>query len=285
MYIGLNNSGKIRPSLSTININKAFSDLVAANLDEVIINYEKELLLVKERERKSDNLKMEFLAQVSHELRTPTNTILSLLQMIKEMFPNDFSSKSDFLYAMEIIDTSSKRLVRTIDLLLNTSLVLTETYEVTMEKIDLVIDILNHLIPEFSILADKKGITLHLHRNSSNPLIWGDKYSLSEIFRNLLDNAIKYTEKGRIDIFVEDTDNNVVATIKDTGIGISKEFMEKIFRPFMQESSGYTRKYEGNGLGLTLVKKYCEINHASISAESQKAEGSKFTVVFPKRHS
>ena len=97
----------------------------------------------------------------------------------------------------------------------------------------------------------------------------------------LIDNAIKYTENGEISIVIlRDKDNNLVVEIIDTGIGINKEYLQNLFEPFTQEEMGYTRKYDGNGIGLALVKKYCELNNATIEVESEKNVGSTFRIIF-----
>jgi len=96
-----------------------------------------------------------------------------------------------------------------------------------------------------------------------------------------VDNAIKYTPRGKINISVyRDQNARLITEVSDTGIGIGEEYLDDLFTPFSQEDMGYTRKYEGNGIGLTLVKKYCELNNANIEVESKKGEGSTFKVVF-----
>lgn len=96
-----------------------------------------------------------------------------------------------------------------------------------------------------------------------------------------MDNALKYTPKGRIEVSVNrGTNNNLYVEVADTGIGISEEYMQLIFTPFTSEEKGYTRNYEGNGLGLALAKKYCELNKAEILATSCKGKGSVFRVTF-----
>jgi signal transduction histidine kinase len=113
--------------------------------------------------------------------------------------------------------------------------------------------------------------------------IIGDEYSIEQIFRNLLENAIKYTNDGKIAVTIYDTsDNKIALDIKDTGIGISEDFLPKMFENFTQEQQGYTRKYDGNGLGLSLVKGYCELNDIEINVESIKGKGSCFTLLFNK---
>ena len=111
--------------------------------------------------------------------------------------------------------------------------------------------------------------------------ILADEYSIMQIFANLIDNAIKYTKKGKVEILLtKNKSGNVMVEVKDTGIGMSKEFLPKIFEPFVQEEQGYSRSYEGNGLGLALTKRYCEINNAVIEVESEKNVGSTFRVIF-----
>ncbi|OGU77934.1 MAG: hypothetical protein A2W11_12710 [Ignavibacteria bacterium RBG_16_35_7] len=105
-----------------------------------------------------------------------------------------------------------------------------------------------------------------------------------QIFQNLIGNAIKYTLKGSVTVILEDfNEEKLQVVVKDTGIGISKEYIANLFAPFSQEDVGYKREFEGNGLGLALVKKYVEINNADILVESEKDRGSTFTVIFNKK--
>lgn len=111
-------------------------------------------------------------------------------------------------------------------------------------------------------------------------LIKCDEYSVHQIFRNLIDNSIKYTPEGTIDIIIDRINGAAVIKIIDTGIGISNKYITQLFNPFTQEEQGFSRKYEGSGLGLSLVKKYVDINNAQISVVSEKNNGSTFTVTF-----
>ena len=110
--------------------------------------------------------------------------------------------------------------------------------------------------------------------------IKADIYTLTQIFSNLIDNAIKYTPTGAIIILLENIAGKLIISVQDTGIGISKKFQEELFEAFTQEEQGYTRKFDGNGLGMALVKEYCKLNRANISVKSEKEKGSTFTVVF-----
>ena len=111
-----------------------------------------------------------------------------------------------------------------------------------------------------------------------------DEYSVNQIFNNLIDNAIKYTKAGTVEIKIYNNPHGFLCVdISDTGIGISKQYHKRLFEPFTQEQQGYTRQYEGSGLGLALVKKYCEINEASVELESKKDKGSRFTITFSQK--
>ena len=134
---------------------------------------------------------------------------------------------------------------------------------------------------QFKNLVLKKGVELKFVCKHENPVMKGDRYSINQIFINLMDNAIKYTEHGSIKISIDkNNEGKITVIIEDTGIGISNEYLPFLFEPFSQEEHGYTRRFEGNGLGLALVKKYCEMNNASIYVESRKGKGTKFSVSF-----
>jgi len=97
----------------------------------------------------------------------------------------------------------------------------------------------------------------------------------------LIDNAVKYTSSGKVAVAVNRTPNNqLYIDVVDTGIGIDDEYFNMLFTPFTREEKGYTRNFEGNGLGLALVKRYCELNNAEIKVISQKGKGSTFRVIF-----
>ena len=99
----------------------------------------------------------------------------------------------------------------------------------------------------------------------------------------MIHNSIKYTTKGSIKVIVEkNAKSEIVVKVQDTGVGMSSDYLNELFDPFSQEETGYTRKFEGTGLGLTLVRKYCELNNASIFVKSRKNKGSTFIVKFKK---
>jgi signal transduction histidine kinase len=133
---------------------------------------------------------------------------------------------------------------------------------------------------EFYSKARNKGLAIIYSDEAKNASIIGDRYILGQIFSNLIENAIKYTASGEVKVLLQNINNQTAVSVIDTGIGISKEYISNLFTPFSQEEFGYTRRYEGTGLGLALVKKYVEILDAQIDVESEKDKGSTFRVIF-----
>ncbi len=239
----------------------------------------KNLIVAKEEAEKSDRLKSEFLAQMSHEIRTPIHILMSYSNLIRDEIEEqvDEDLRSNF----NAIDDAGKRIIRTTDLILNMSEIATGTYEYSENTFDLYDNILKSIYEEFKLLAGEKKLGLNLIKETDNTTITADKYSIYQVFTNLIENAIKYTISGKIDIIIYTYDNGKLSvTVADTGIGIAKEYIPNLFKPFMQEDQGYSRRFEGNGLGLALVKNYCDLNQAAISVESKKGQGSRFTVTF-----
>lgn len=237
-----------------------------------------ELIAAKERAEESDRLKSEFLAQMSHEIRTPLNIILSYGSLLKEEMAESSEGKFDSIFTS--IDSAGKRLLRTINLILNMSSLQSGNLKINYSKVNLA-GVINNLIEEFSNTAELKGIKLLFDSCTNDSTIITDDYLISEILQNLIDNAIKYTEQGevRVVLYLNDS-NKLCIDVKDTGIGISQIYIPKLFNPFTQEEGGYSRKFEGNGLGLALVKSYADLINADIQVKSQKGEGSTFTLIF-----
>jgi PAS domain S-box-containing protein len=238
---------------------------------------EKELVKAKEKAEESDRLKTAFLAQMSHEIRTPLNVILAATPILADELPEG-NEENDVL--LDSITNAGKRLQRTIDMILNMSSVQSGNYVPEIEEVNLERELRN-LTEEFISLTKNKNLELNFYNSVNEPFIMADKYTVNQIFQNLLGNAVKYTPKGEIRVSLYERDiHNICVEIKDSGIGMSREYMQKLFTPFSQEDIGYKREFEGNGLGLALVKKYVELNDAKISVESTKDKGSIFSVTF-----
>jgi PAS domain S-box-containing protein len=238
-----------------------------------------ELIKAKEEAERADSMKTEFLAQMSHEIRTPINTILSFISLLNEEYSDSKSPIMDEYFS--ILNRAGKRIIRTIDLILNMSEIQTGSFSPKLSSVDLTA-VLADLYAEYKSIASEKNIDLLMNIEKPDIRIHADEYSTTQILGNLLDNALKYTRKGKITIDVNEEEKHVELRITDTGIGISKKYLPKLFDSFTQEEQGYTRKYEGSGLGLALVKKYCDFNKASINVESKKNKGTTFILHFNK---
>ncbi len=240
-------------------------------------NYQEQLILARENAERSDRLKSDFLAQMSHEIRSPVNIIMSYASLIKEELKNE--ANEEIKSCFNSIDNGGRRLIRTIDLILNMADIQSGKYEPFMEHTDLEKDILQNLISEYTPAVNEKGLKLLFTNEIGTRKVQIDRYTVAQIFSNLIDNAVKYTNEGEIDVIIQGSNDEINVSIRDTGIGISKEYIPHIFDPFSQEDQGYTRRFEGTGLGLSLVKKYCDLNGADIQVVSKKGSGTVFKVV------
>ncbi|MCW8804133.1 MAG: PAS domain-containing sensor histidine kinase [Ignavibacteriaceae bacterium] len=239
-----------------------------------------DILLALDKAKESDRLKSAFLAQMSHEIRTPLNVILPSIPIIADELNN---KDEEILSILTSVENAGKRLQRTIDMILSMSAVQSGNYKARFENFNLADDIKN-LTKEFISVTKDKGLQLFFSNSCSDSEIAADRYTINQIFQNLIGNAVKYTHKGHISISVENYQKNkVIVKVEDTGIGISSKYIKNLFAPFSQEDAGQTRKYEGNGLGLALVKEYVRVNNGEIAVQSEKNKGTVFSVVFEKK--
>lgn len=252
--------------------------LLNSDLQHIVDNRTKELVEAKNRAEESERLKSDFLTQVSHEIRTPLSNILNYTSLVKDITGDKNDEALGICFSA--IESSSSRLIRTIEMIINISQIQQNKYISRPGPVDLERDILDPLIREMHPAASNKGIELVYEPAGVSEKIVADQYALTQIFDNLLDNAIKFTRQGRVELKTVSNEDELAVVVSDTGIGMSEEYMKKLFDPFSQEDSGYTRHYEGNGLGLALAKKYCDLNNADISVKSEKNKGSEFRVIF-----
>jgi len=242
------------------------------------INYEKTLVKTKEEAEVSNKLKSEFLAQMSHEIRSPINVILSFTSLLQQELGT--CNNSEYKTYLDSISRGGKRIIKTIDMILNMTEIQTGSFEISPKEIDLA-DEIKAVMLEYKSLAESKNLDLKLISVLDTAKITADEYSLTQILSNLMDNAIKYTEQGGIILnLMKNKYGKYSIEISDTGIGISEKYIPELFDPFTQEDSGYTRKFEGTGLGLALVQQYCKLNNAVISVKSEKGKGSSFRIDF-----
>lgn len=238
-----------------------------------------ELEKAKALVERSDKIKTEFLSQISHEIRTPIHVLTSNLNLIRDELSVYFNE--DLHQSFNSISVAGNRIIRTIDLIVNMSELQLGTYKVSKAEFYLGKDVLFPLYNEFVLYAKQKGIQFLMEYDTDDAKVVSDQYSVKQVFSNLIDNAIKYTSEGKVVIVLgKDENQKTKVEIRDSGIGIAKEYIPHLFDAFTQEEQGYSRSFEGSGLGLALVSKYCELNNLTIKVESEKGKGATFSVTF-----
>ncbi|MGE5500240.1 MAG: PAS domain S-box protein [Syntrophothermus sp.] len=239
---------------------------------------DEELIRAKEKAVHGEKIKSDFLTQMSHEIRTPVSSVLSLTNLLYEELRDKVTE--DMTDVLGMITDSGKRIIRTIDMILNMSEILSDTYEYKPRSISLH-KVISPIVSEYRTAAEAKGLSLNVKNTIDFGLVTADEYSLSQIIIQLVDNAVKFTERGGVSVTIAKKDSDAFITISDTGCGISKDYLNNLFEPFSQETQGYTRKYDGNGLGLALVRRFCDLNNISLEVESEKNNGSRFILKIP----
>ena len=228
-----------------------------------------------ERLREANRLKEDFLATTSHELRTPLTNILGALEVLRDMVTDE---QEEFL---DMIEANGQRLKRTLNALLDLSMLRSgeEDLELTPTPLD---ECARRVASDLRDDAEEKGLSFQV--DTPDALIQADvdgQY-LEQIIRNLVENAIKYTHDGHVAISAGRTNGQVYVEVEDTGIGIDEDFLPNLFDEFKQESRGRARTDEGNGLGLAISARLAEQMDGTIHVETEKGEGSTFTVEFPR---
>lgn len=239
---------------------------------------EKKLEEIAIKAKKVEQMKSQFLTQMSHEIRSPLHAMMIAINLLEQELSMDKAfSYSDYF---RIIKSSSRRITKTVDLILNSADLTSNLYDPVFKEVDLNI-MLSQLIAEYKDNAVIKGLKLKFTSSAKHTKTIGDEYSLMQIFSNLIDNAIKFTKKGKIELILRrDADFRLIIDVIDTGIGISKDYLNKIFATFSQEESGYGRTFEGSGLGMFVVKKFCDLNDIEIKISSEVGVGTKVTLLF-----
>jgi len=226
----------------------------------------------------ANEVKDQFIANMSHEIRTPLNSILGFIQLLRIDLGEKISAKTQDYFTY--IQKGADRLLRTVHQILDISQLEAGIKSQPQDSIALR-TLISQVIHESMLRVEEKGLSLTFKSDVENPIIKADEYSITQAVSNIIDNAIKYTKEGSIDVSLHEESGALKLVVKDTGIGISEEYLGEIFEVFSQESVGYTRLYQGLGLGLPLTKRYLENNNARIEVESTKGMGTTITIHFP----
>jgi len=245
---------------------------------------EREQLLERERQARAEaeranRIKDEFLAILSHELRSPLNPILGWASLLQSRQVSEATLKQ----ALEAIERNVRLQVQLVDDLLDVSRILRGKLVLTKVPVDMV-SIIRAAIETVHLAAAAKAISIEMQPTETRSLVLGDASRLQQVVWNLLSNAIKFTPTGgHVTITLVATDNDVEVQIRDTGKGISPEFLPHIFEHFRQQDSTTTRQFGGLGLGLAIVRYITEMHGGTVTASSAgENQGSMFTVRLPR---
>lgn len=237
------------------------------------------LKLEVEKHIRLDKLKDDFINTVSHELRTPLSITKEAISLILEKVPGDINDKQTEI--LEIARNNIKRLARIINGLLDVSKMEAGKADLKRKEIELTV-LIRKIAQAFVPKVKDKGLELRLDLPETAIRVYGDEDKLNQIFTNLVDNAVKFTPKGDIEIAAEEKESEIVCRVKDSGIGIGPLDLPKIFDKFTQFGRKDGPGEKGTGLGLSIVKGLVELHKGRIWAESEPGCGTRVTFSLPK---
>jgi signal transduction histidine kinase/CheY-like chemotaxis protein/integral membrane sensor domain MASE1 len=224
----------------------------------------------------ANKAKSQFLANMSHEIRTPMNSVIGFAQLAK--VSNNMEEIKSYL---QHIDVSSDLLLHIVNNILDISKIESEKLLLTNEAFDMHL-VLQRIYSLFEVEASNNELTWHLKDNLPTAVNFlGDQTRIEQILMNLCGNAMKFTQSGGVSITADlikffDNKAHISITVKDTGIGISEEKIDKLFKPFTQADTSTSRDYGGTGLGLTIAKRLSRLMAGDITIESKKGAGASF---------
>ncbi|PFG56150.1 signal transduction histidine kinase [Vibrio sp. ES.051] len=234
--------------------------------------------LAKAREEAvfANRSKSEFLAMMSHEIRTPLNSVLGMFDILRQS-----TLSEEQIDALSQMECSAELLLAIISDILDLSKIESGSFQLNEQWISLK-DTVTFVVSQQKQMAKKKNLHFEFHYTvSHDKQFWIDSTRLSQILFNLIGNAIKFTDFGTVNISVSEQDDELIVTISDTGIGISKTKLEYLFTAFYQGDRSITRRFGGTGLGLAITKHLVEMMRGTIQVESEESVGSTFTITVP----
>ena len=236
----------------------------------------------------ASNIKTQFLANISHELKTPINVIVTALQMTNIIL-KDIDLKDIDLYDIKsrlykyngMMKQNSYRLIRLINNLLDITKIDSKFMNMNLKNVNIV-EIVEEITLSVASFVESKQIELIFDTDIEERIIACDQDKIETIIFNLLSNAIKFTNvDGKITVNIFNREEYIIISVQDTGIGVSEEDKQKIFKRFLQADDTYNRNSEGTGIGLSLVKSLVEMHGGEITLESTYGKGSNFIIKLP----
>ncbi len=241
--------------------------------------YEKILMDEKDKAEKANIAKSDFLAKMSHELRTPMNAIIGFSELLIAGIDGELNENQ--LKSLQRVSTAAHNLLDLINDILDLSKIEAGKMKFSFENTDIV-PIARNVVETLLPLLKRKNIEIETVFPEKLDVVM-DLSKIRQAFLNILGNAIKFTDKGKIIFTIKDLDSEVLVKIKDDGIGIPKDSLEDIFNEFKQVQSNRLNNYQGTGLGLSITKKIIEAHKGKIWAESEEGKGSTFFFIIPRK--
>lgn len=231
--------------------------------------------------REIEKMQQEFFANISHELRTPLNLIFGSLQLIKSVEKEALEKRNSLNKYIDIIDQNSKRLLKLVDNLIDSTRMKCGYYEYKPKNYDIV-SFVENISMSVADFAKQNNIDLIFDTDVEEKIMAFDLEKLERIMLNLLSNSIKYNKaQGQIEVLLNDCNDTFVIRVKDTGVGIPSDKLMYIFERFRQVENRFNKSTEGSGIGLSLVKDLIEIQGGTIEVKSELGVGSEFIIKLP----
>ena len=231
--------------------------------------------------REIEKMQQEFFANISHELRTPLNLIFGSLQLIKSVEKEVLEKRNSLNKYIDIIDQNSKRLLKLVDNLIDSTRMKCGYYEYNPKNYDIV-SFVENISMSVADFAKQNNIDLIFDTDVEEKIMAFDLEKLERIMLNLLSNSIKYNKaQGQIEVLLNDCNDTFVIRVKDTGVGIPSDKLMYIFERFRQVENRFNKSTKGSGIGLSLVKDLIEIQGGTIEVKSELGVGSEFIIKLP----
>ncbi|MFW6287526.1 MAG: PAS domain S-box protein [bacterium] len=243
------------------------------------VKRQEQIISQQEEELKFNLLRTQFFANLSHELKTPLNLVFSALQILtRSLHKNNIHEEDRYL---NIIRQNSMRLLRLVNNVIDMTKINVNSFEVNFSSYN-IINIVKKIVESTESYVIEKNRKIKFYSDVEEKIIKCDPFSIERIFLNLISNAIKFTDEGdEINVRISDQGNNVLVSVRDTGIGIKEDKKDIVFDLFRQADESFSRRAEGSGIGLAIVKSLVDLHGGEIYLKSKYGEGTEFFVSLP----